>query len=365
MTEPTNNPNIFKYATTELSQDAVICWLLSFYNDNNSKLYDLARDLLKLFVKLDAEDNKIEIKQQFKKIDILIHLPNTKKVVIIEDKKYTSEHDEQISKYVKEISDDKNYEGCELYIVYFKTGFYYDNDKLVEYKYSNDFDNNFRSIHGEDFLKILQKYKNIDATLDMYIEYLDNLIRWYDIYGKFYKKNNNEWNVSNEYIAQYKLMRELFPEDDYWKNKDDKNKLYMIYSGSNVGGRPWTQMEILKGENYSIFWRIDTNKKGGPYLSLRYYNKYDKNNVVEHNKHTTEYLKYYEYIQKTVASICQNKEEEKKYYEFKKNEDFFEATLLHIHIEDILTKWDINKIEFIEKIRYITNEFINNVKPIL
>ena len=61
----TIEPNIFEFATSELSQDAVICWILSFYNDKNSKLYNLAEELLSSFVELETEDNKIEIKHKF------------------------------------------------------------------------------------------------------------------------------------------------------------------------------------------------------------------------------------------------------------------------------------------------------------
>jgi hypothetical protein len=31
-------PNIFKYATSELSQDAFICWLLAWAKDENKSL---------------------------------------------------------------------------------------------------------------------------------------------------------------------------------------------------------------------------------------------------------------------------------------------------------------------------------------
>lgn len=354
MTQEITKPNIFDYATSELSQDAVICWILSFYNDKNSKLYNLAKELLSSFMKLDTEDNKIEIKQQFYKTDILLHFPNTKKVVIIEDKTYTSEHDEQISKYAEIISNNEKYKDCKIHIVYFKTGFYYDNDKLVEYKCQNKFDN-FESIHGEDFLKILQKYKNIDTTLDMYIEYLDNLIKWYGPHEKFDNTNQEsfwDWNVSKEYIAQYKLMREIFPENDYWKNKEDENKLYMVYSGSSFG-RPWTEMKILKGiDGHSVFWRIDTDKNG-PYLSLRYYDWYDKKNEEKREKHITEYQRYFESAEKA----CEVKE----FCKVGKQENYFEATLIHIHIKDILMEWDKNKDSFIKEIRRITDKFIAEV----
>ena len=353
--------NIFKYATSELSQDAVICWILSFYNDKNSKLYNLAEELLSSFVELETEDNKIEIKQQFYKTDILIHFPNTKKVVIIEDKTYTSEHDEQIAKYVEKISNSDKYKGCKIYVVYFKTGFYYDNDKLVEYKCQNNKDNKFdgfTSIHGEDFQKILQKYKNIDATLDMYIEYLDNLIGWYESHGKFDDVHNEsfwDWNVAKEYIAQYKLMRTIFPEDKW--DKKNKEEKYMIYSGSSFG-RPWTEMKILKGENHSVFWRIDTDNEG-PYLSLRYYNWYDKDSETERKRHATEYQRYFE----CAKEVTKKKQDE--YCKFKNKENCTEATLLHIHIEDILTHWNDKEKAFIEEIRKITDDFIacvNNQK---
>ena len=67
--------NIFKYATHELSQDAVICWILSFYNDKNSKLYALAKDLLLSFATLAPEDDTIEIDKQVDNMDILIRFP--------------------------------------------------------------------------------------------------------------------------------------------------------------------------------------------------------------------------------------------------------------------------------------------------
>lgn len=337
--------NIFKYATKELSQDAVICWILSFYNDKNSKLYNLARDLLSSFVILTHEDDTIEINKQVDNIDILIHLPNTKKVVIIEDKTYSSEHDEQIATYVETISKNKKYRECKIYPIYFKTGFYYDNDKSVEHKYLEKFEN-FKSIHGKDFQKILQKYINIDSTLDMYIEHLNNLINWYDTHGKITDKNDEgKWNVSKEYIAQYNLMREIFPEDIYWKNKNDINELYKVKSGSSHG-RPKTWTNILKKDNHAIFWRIDTDSKG-PYLSLRYYNKYKDS---EHSMHIAEYQKYYECAKKACGA--------NEYCKVRKQENYFEATLLHIHISDILSGWNEKKEEFIKEINDITKNFL-------
>ena len=353
----TNQPNIFDYATSELSQDAVICWILSFYNDKESKLYSLAKDLLSSFITLSIEDNTIEISKQFYKTDILVHLPKSQRVIILEDKVYTSEH-EQISRYVEKISNNDNYKDCKISVVYFKTGFYYDNDKLLEHKYVNTENNkieSFKSIHGQDFLRILKNYTDTDATLDMYIEHLERSIKWYETHGKFYDisgENFWNWNISKQYIAQYNFMRAIFPENKW--NKDDKNGIYMLYSGSS-SGRPWTEMKILNATDHRIFWRIDIDSKG-PYLSLRYYNVYNKKSKEEGNKHTTEYRKYYEYAKKAVDMCCG---ENKDYYKVGKKENYYEASLLHIHIKDILANWNKEENNFIKQINELTDKFIS------
>lgn len=123
----------------------------------------------------------------------------------------------------------------------------------------------------------------------------------------------------------------------------------MIYSGSSFG-RPWTEMKILKGENHSVFWRIDTDNEG-PYLSLRYYNWYDKDSETERKRHATEYQRYFE-----CAKEVTNKQD--YYNKIGKQENYFEATLLHIHINNVLAKWDENKDDFIKEIIDITNKFI-------
>ena len=71
-------PNIFSFATKELSQDAFICWLLAWadkaYEKNDLHLSGLAF-MQAILKKYDFENQPIietiEIKRQCKKIDIL------------------------------------------------------------------------------------------------------------------------------------------------------------------------------------------------------------------------------------------------------------------------------------------------------
>lgn len=106
-----NRPNLFEFATSELSQDAVLCWLLSWANprvsDIDPPLHRLGRDLLAtLFVKhnrtLPTEISTFEMKRQHKNIDILVVL-NGDLGVVIEDKIHSSEHSNQLSRYIEQL----------------------------------------------------------------------------------------------------------------------------------------------------------------------------------------------------------------------------------------------------------------------
>lgn len=358
--------NLFSFATKELSQDAVICWCVNWYNYKESKLYPLAVELLKLFVDFDeAIDDELLIQQQLFNIDVLLYFKKSGKTVIVEDKVYTSEHGDQIDKYIKVLEnlskDEKikynieNSDKGRISTVYFKTGFFYDDDKLVQDKVD-------KWVTGMDFLKVIEKYKHMNYVLYIFYEHLKKLIEDYDIYGDFTDTNATSfwsWNISKYQIAQYNFMREIFPEEKWEKSCAS----YKVYHGANIGGRPWTQSIIFQGrfleetKNYNIFWRIDTDK-GGPYISLRFYDNYSKNNEKEKEEHISQFKHHREQIrrifEKDTLSELWNWEEVNP----GKTENYKEATLLHLHIQDVLQNWNKQRESFISRIVGITNEFI-------
>ena len=96
----TITPNIFDYATSELSQDAFICYFLSFGKKefNGSKEYIAAHKFLR---ECGIEEDVKEIHTQYKHIDVLVETENY--LLIIEDKTYTNEHGDQILHYVNNL----------------------------------------------------------------------------------------------------------------------------------------------------------------------------------------------------------------------------------------------------------------------
>lgn len=100
-----SKPNIFEYATSELSQDAVLAYMLAWAapeHAETTKLHELGQDFLRaLLGKVGQKIDKIEnvvVKTQDNNIDISVDI-NEKIFMIIEDKVDTMRHGDQIKRY--------------------------------------------------------------------------------------------------------------------------------------------------------------------------------------------------------------------------------------------------------------------------
>ena len=103
-------PNLFKFAISELSQDAFICWLLSWADqdyqtgsDKHKALNKIATSVLALFFKkagnsLPSRIDKIVVKRQVNNIDVLCIINDTY-CVLIEDKVGSLQHSDQLVRY--------------------------------------------------------------------------------------------------------------------------------------------------------------------------------------------------------------------------------------------------------------------------
>lgn len=285
--------NLFSFATGELSQDAFICWCINWFNDpSKPALKEMAERIL---YKLSSiEDIKtVDIYRQFSekvevdgknlsvKIDVLVII-NKNTAVIIEDKVCTSEHSDQINRYavgLKKIYQNKKQPLDNIITVFWKTGFYYDMDKVTIADVP---------ITAQDVKEILKDYLAESEIIRDYYRYLDELMQWYEVHKKYWlpvSEESKALNISEHGIAQYTFMRDIFPENLWKKVQGEKYEKYQIYSGSSFG-RPWTQTLIVinkfaDGDSYDIFWRIDSDKYG-PYISLRLYERYEEDKKERH-----------------------------------------------------------------------------------
>ncbi len=187
MSEPSkkDSPNLFKYATKELSQDAMICWLIDWAGrgkdagPEQEELRNCGRRFVSALLNhkrdekgtIALEDNvATEIYQQDRSIDVLARI-NRKHVLLIEDKTVTKDHGKQLSRYYNDLIEGRTQFRAvlerDIYPVYLKTGNQAVADdhrveKIMKYKVFN----------RTDFLRVLNGYRGQHPILLDFRQYL-------------------------------------------------------------------------------------------------------------------------------------------------------------------------------------------------
>lgn len=295
MSEELTN-NLFNYATSELSQDAFLCWLLSYaqekkYSGDDAKLKKCAQSLIKVFLlgqksifEKDLIEEDLIVKKnekQWKYIDVLVTLESDKKI-IIEDKTYTTDHDNQLERYKDEFTN----EADSVYGVYYKTGFccetiindmykgyyFFNLERIKEFfeKYDdidNAIFNNYR-----DFIMEYHKERNnfiglpvSKWTPTMIQGFYDNLVKKIKLKGKLTDGHCGYGYVPNKSGGFYGLWLIPKGESNFKTNKEQTMKYI-----------PYIQMQFeakkdLNGKQQStmkICLKIEV-KEGDDYINLR------------------------------------------------------------------------------------------------
>lgn len=133
-------PNLYSFATGELSQDATLAYLLSWakpvYRDSNPDMHRLGAALLWAFVSawakslgvadpLQGKDIRyLHVGVQWNRVDVWAEI-NDDLLLLIEDKTHACEHSEQIARYVERAEAHYREEGSrprQVLAVYCKTG---------------------------------------------------------------------------------------------------------------------------------------------------------------------------------------------------------------------------------------------------
>jgi hypothetical protein len=120
-------PNLFHYATSELSQDAVLCWLLSWADTQYAKnpLHTIGKALLNLiYIRaglVAPVTPSIVVEKQEGHIDILC-VVNKEFAIVIENKAGTKQHAGQLDKYKVHVTTELGYAPSNMILVYIQTG---------------------------------------------------------------------------------------------------------------------------------------------------------------------------------------------------------------------------------------------------
>lgn len=121
-------PNLFDFATKELSQDAFLLWLISWAHPlctEDTELHVAAIRFIKFLVGKSGRKcpdiEKLNVYKQWEKIDVSFTV-NDQLYVIIEDKTSSGTHGKQLEEYKRKATRWCGDNGYELICIYFKTG---------------------------------------------------------------------------------------------------------------------------------------------------------------------------------------------------------------------------------------------------
>ena len=120
-------PNIFSFATSELSQDALFVWIMKWadpaFAESNPEMHKVGVKFVQLLLNKEAdfEIHSINVGRQWKNIDIWAEI-NENILLIIEDKVETSEHSNQLERYKETALEEYGDSDIQIYCTYVKTG---------------------------------------------------------------------------------------------------------------------------------------------------------------------------------------------------------------------------------------------------
>tara|TARA_R110000796_G_scaffold252163_1_gene385426 strand:+ start:9110 stop:10168 length:1059 start_codon:yes stop_codon:yes gene_type:complete len=206
----TEKPNIFSFATTELSQDAFIAWLLAWadlrYESVDPQLHKCARKLIGAFFAKHGKPmphfTEVTVTRQSKNIDVLCVLDGTF-AIVIEDKTHTEAHSNQLAKYLADIQG-RGYQTDNTLAIYFKTG-----DQTC---YKAIYRNGFQPFTRRDFLAVLEA--GVGTSNAIFHDYLAWLQHWDTRVEAYRTKPFGEWD-GYAWIGFYKALKEQLGEGNW------------------------------------------------------------------------------------------------------------------------------------------------------
>ena len=271
-------PNLFDYATSELSQDAVICWLVACAAEATGDLQKCGLEFVRTLFRTGASNRTGGVPvlgpdgepirhngpcdvsdvscpcSQYDKIDVYFQAKVDGKRVsfIIEDKKDGSVHSDQLARYLKVAIEDEEEEDL-IKPVYFKTGYVFSDEReaVERDKYS--------VFRAEDLKRFLEGQ---DATRE------NEILRQYEEYLACQIKKRADtqanWDLNEDHV-QWEFMLKL---RDVVKNAASEWLAFVsgfpewtwggLLRRKNMGGSPspWTQYWFAR----HLFWRLDSEK---------------------------------------------------------------------------------------------------------
>ena len=283
----TSKPNLFDYAYKELTQDAVICWLIEWSGTLAEDASEHAlRELGGAFVEallakhdaaLTGNIRSSEIHQQNLGVDVLARVRDeqTSHVLLIEDKTYTNQHSDQLRRYYEHVvSGDSTLQSVDessVRPVFLKTG----NQSLCKDR-QIERGPRYKLFGRTDFLCVLDRYSGDNPIVTDLREYLrrrETAFREYRHWGRDNDRRDWSWE------AWEGLYRSLEGDIDadwgYVPNpRGGFLGFWWHWVNTTAGDSLFLQLEIEPGdpERQKLCFKVERGDRSGNEVRDMYHN---------------------------------------------------------------------------------------------
>lgn len=268
-------PNIFEYATSELSQDAMIAWLMACAKADDAAMREVGQSFIRFLLDrpLQTDGSKTEravigsddsateydgegvvslikeVETQYRHVDVYCRAEIDGKLIsfVIEDKTGTTQHSGQLDRYRKLAQSDERHEDY-LKLIYLKTGMPFPDELDAASKAK------FCPVDVHDLNTFLNGQPVKTASSDLLQQYRTHISKLADEQNEAKRDwNMNGGPIQREFAA--KLQAGTSGANDSWAPAPHDSKPDVIWQSRNRGGDHWTQYRFF---GWHLFWRMDS-----------------------------------------------------------------------------------------------------------
>lgn len=241
-----SRPNLFQYATSELSQDAFICWLLAWAKPESKqfdeKLHACGTSFIHALFSKHSDKCKpetidsVEVKKQDKNIDVLCII-NDKYFLLIEDKTSSINHSDQLARYLQDIESRPNVEKEKIFPIYFKT--------LDQASYKNVTQvNGYQVFSRKDFLTILNDGTASGIDNAIFLDFTARMQAIEDSVNSYLSKPIAEW-TGQAWVGFFMHLQQEMGRG-LWRKINTPSGGFMGFWWGHQPEKPYLQLEESK-----------------------------------------------------------------------------------------------------------------------
>jgi hypothetical protein len=253
-------PNFFEFASDERSQDAFLCWLLSWakpeLKEKNEPLYETGLDFVRSLAgshgypppDLGAVER---VHHQYKQADVVARLGGNT-ALLIEDKVGSGAHSGQLGRYRSALQEEFD----EVLPIFLKTR------DQSDYEHARE--EGYEPFLREDLLEVLQRGADRGVESDIFHDYLSHLRFIQDTVESFENKPVGQWPEA-AWKGFYQLLQDELGEGS-WKYVANPSGGFMAFYWHSFGSGNSEQYLQLEEEKLCFKISVDEEDR---YSELR------------------------------------------------------------------------------------------------